>query len=174
MKRIFHAIALAAALALAGRAWAQAPRIPTSPDDPASKSLGWVEAAPASQAAAPGAQAIAPASEPVAPASQPAAPSVQTTAPASPPASPSVQAAAPASQPDAPAAQPVAPAPSRTTEKAAPSRAKPPQKHARETAPELRNADRRAQPTDRVANQLNRQELGTLSAGGATASAPRR
>jgi hypothetical protein len=60
------------------------------------------------------------------------------------------------------------------TEKSAPSRAKPPQKHARETPPEQRNADRRAQPTDHMANQLNRQELGTLSAGGATASAPRR
>src|SRR5947209_6557986 len=35
--------------------WAQSAIVPTSPDDPASKSLGWVEAAPASDRASPAA-----------------------------------------------------------------------------------------------------------------------
>ena len=48
-KPFFSTLAVAAVLAIAAPGWAQSPTVPSSPDDPSSKSLGWVETAPTSQ-----------------------------------------------------------------------------------------------------------------------------
>ncbi len=53
MKCSLNVSALAVLIAVAVPAWAQAPITPISPSDPASKSLGWIEAAPGSQTANP-------------------------------------------------------------------------------------------------------------------------
>jgi hypothetical protein len=172
MRRLRQATMFVAALAAAAPAWAQVPKTPTSPDDPLSKTLGWVEAAPGSQAAAP--ESASPAIS--TPQAAVAMPSV---------AGPSPQAAAPVTQPLAPAPQAPASmesvAPPGRTAAAAPPKAAPAQprqpKQVREERRASRSRPRGDSARDHIANQLNHQELGSGSPGPAaspTAAAPRR
>jgi hypothetical protein len=53
IKPLVGTFALLTVLMVAAPALAQSPTVPSSPDDPTSKSLGWVEPAPESQARSP-------------------------------------------------------------------------------------------------------------------------
>ena len=153
MKRLFNALALNAAFAIAAPVWAQAPMPPSSPNDPASKTLGWVEAAPGSQTAASASPAPAPGAQKPTAESPAAAPGPEATTAGLPGANP---------------------APSGVYQKPAAPRRAQQQKHARETRHERHDTARRPQPGDHMANQLNNQELRSLSAGGAAPAATRR
>ena len=175
MKRVEYGLALAVVLALAAPAWAQAPVVPTSPNDPASKTLGWIEAAPGSPPASP-----APAAVEAQPKSLPASPPPATTgaeaAPKSPPASrapattgaeavpvsplPSAAPATSATEPSPPS-QATSPA-AGGAQKTATSRPKQPPKPTPEPSRESERTRHRS-ASDNMANQLNRQELGNIS-----------
>lgn len=171
MKRHLNTLALAGLLAAAAPAWAQAPVTPTSPNDPASKSLGWVEAAPGSQAANPASAAAEPGPAPGSGLVNPPPAATQTVvAPTSQPANP---------PPPTPEARPAAgsqktnPA-SETTEKISAPRPKQAQQRAREEHETPRDRGRSTKASDNMANQLNRQELGSISAGTPAPAAARR
>jgi hypothetical protein len=186
MSNLRHAAVLAVGLAAAGSAWAQAPKTPTSPDDPLSKSLGWVEAPPGSQATAPASPATAPAPQAAVPAPQAPVPDPDPRASAAlsqaapPPREPAPPAPPPvASAPQAPAPSATAAPPGRTAaataavpQKAPPARAKQPQRHVREEAPAPATRSRFESTRDHMANQLNRQQLGNMSAGTAASPSP--
>ena len=171
MKRRLNILALAGLLAAAAPAWAQAPAIPTSPNDPASKSLGWVETPPGSQTANPASTAGEPGTAPGSQRANPASATTEAgTTSGSQPASP----AFPAAEVGAvPGLQKINPA-SGITQRAAAPRPKQPQQRVREEREVPRDRFRSAKPGDNMANQLNRQELGTLSTGTAAPSSARR
>ncbi len=169
MKCSLNVSALAVLIAVAVPAWAQAPITPISPSDPASKSLGWIEAAPGSQTANPAPATTGTGGAPVSQMTNPAPVASEAgPAPGLQPANPTPLTAEAGAAPGSKKTNPA----SGMTRRAATPRPKQSQQHASEAREVRRDHARRA--SDNMANQLNRQQLSNLSAGSAVPAGARR